>query len=140
MANNKHDGMRDFMGVTRALADENRVRILMALENAELCVCQIIHLLRLAPSTVSKHISILRQAGLVDSRKEGRWVYYRLPMKTASPTVTTTIRWMRQCLTEDTAIADDRKRLKSIRAMDTQELCKAYPNQCAPISNKAAHR
>jgi len=129
MANNKRDGMRDFMGVTRALADGNRVRILMALHNNELCVCQIIHLLRLAPSTVSKHISILHQAGLVDSRKEGRWVYYRLPIKTASPHVSSAIRWMRQCLAEDTDIADDRKRLKSIRAMDTQELCKAYPSQ-----------
>jgi len=119
------------MGVTRALADGNRVRILMALHNNELCVCQIIHLLRLAPSTVSKHISILHQAGLVDSRKEGRWVYYRLPMKAASPAASSAIRWMRQCLVGDSGIADDRKRLKSIRAMDTQELCKAYPQQCA---------
>ena len=131
MANNKRDGMRDFMGVTRAMADKNRVRILMALHDDELCVCQIIHLLRLAPSTVSKHISILYRAGLVDSRKEGRWVYYRLRVKSASPTAATAIRWMQQCLARVPGIADDRKRLKSIRAMDTQELCKAYPQQCA---------
>ena len=58
--------MRDLMAVTKALADENRVRILMALEPKELCVCQIVELLDLAPSTVSKHMAILKQARLVD--------------------------------------------------------------------------
>jgi DNA-binding transcriptional ArsR family regulator len=49
----------------------------------ELCVCQIIELLGLVPSTVSKHMSILKQAGLVENRKEARWMYYRLPKKEA---------------------------------------------------------
>ena len=50
----------------------------MALGAGELCVCQIVELLGLAPSTVSKHMAILKQARLVDSRKEGRWMFYRL--------------------------------------------------------------
>lgn len=62
----------------RALADENRLRALMALRDQELCVCQLVELLQLAHSTVSKHMSVLRDAGLVQSRKSGRWVYYRL--------------------------------------------------------------
>ena len=70
--------MRDLMAVIKALADENRVQILMALRPKELCVCQIVELLGLAPSTVSKHIAILKQARLVCSRKEGRWMFYRL--------------------------------------------------------------
>jgi len=69
--------MREFMDVTKALADGNRVRALMSLKDRELCVCQIIELLGLAPSTVSKHMAILRQARLVDGRKEGRWIHYR---------------------------------------------------------------
>jgi DNA-binding transcriptional ArsR family regulator len=48
------------------------------LTSGELCVCQVTEVLQLAPSTVSKHMSILRQAGLVEARKEGRWIYYRL--------------------------------------------------------------
>jgi DNA-binding transcriptional ArsR family regulator len=131
MTNNGTGQLRGFMGVARALADENRVRILMALQDGELCVCQIIHLLRLAPSTVSKHISILYQAGLLDSRKAGRWVYYRLPAKSDSPSVSSAIRWMRQCLAGTPGIAADGRRLRSIRAMDARELCKAYPQQCA---------
>ena len=79
--------MREFMSITKALADENRVRILMALRDGELCVCQITELFGYAPSTVSKHLSILFQARLVESRKDGRWIYYQLPDKKASAMV-----------------------------------------------------
>ena len=70
--------MKATLRVTKALADTQRVRILLLLERGELCVCQIIEVLGLAPSTVSKHLSLLHAAGLVDVRKEGRWVYYSL--------------------------------------------------------------
>ena len=70
--------MKESLRVFGALSDENRVRMLLALRHGELCVCQLIELMGLSPSTVSKHLSILRDAGLLDSRKEGRWVYYRM--------------------------------------------------------------
>jgi DNA-binding transcriptional ArsR family regulator len=76
-----HMSMREFMAITKALADEKRVRALQALQDGELCVCQITELFGLAASTISKHLSILYQAGLVDSRKDGRWIYYSLPAK-----------------------------------------------------------
>src|SRR5690242_7620727 len=70
--------MRDLLTITKALADENRLRAIGLLRGPELCLCQIIEVLRLAPSTVSKHMSILHQARLVESRKVGRWAYFRL--------------------------------------------------------------
>jgi ArsR family transcriptional regulator len=79
--------MNDVLNVAKALADANRLRALMALGAGELCVCQLIEMLGLAPSTVSKHLSILHQAGLVEVRKEGRWMYYRLPGRGASKAV-----------------------------------------------------
>ena len=63
--------MRPFMDITKALSDDNRVRLLCALQPGELCVCQLIELIGLAPSTVSKHMTILRQAGLITSRSPG---------------------------------------------------------------------
>ena len=60
--------MRGCLAITKALSDANRVRVLMGLTTGELCVCQIIEMLSLAPSTVSKHMSVLRQARLVESR------------------------------------------------------------------------
>lgn len=62
----------DFIMVVKALADENRVRALLALRDGELCVCDIIELLDLAPSTVSKHLSILRQARFIDEKKDAK--------------------------------------------------------------------
>jgi DNA-binding transcriptional ArsR family regulator len=115
--------MRNFMAVTKALADDNRVRVLLALRGRELCVCQIIELLRLAPSTVSKHMTILHQARLIERRKKGRWVYYRLPNEDASDLVGTAIRWVDAALAGDPQIREDGKRLKDILTIDPEVLC-----------------
>ena len=71
--------MLNYITAIRALGDENRLRILMALRQRPLCVCEITTLLGLAASTTSKHLFLLRQARLIESLKKGRWVYYRLP-------------------------------------------------------------
>lgn len=116
--------MREFMALTKALADETRVRVLLALQNGELCVCQITELFGLAASTISKHLSILYQAGLLDSRKDGRWIYYSLPGKEAPASVREAIQWVSRTLSEDPRIAEDAGRLKKILALDPVELCK----------------
>jgi DNA-binding transcriptional ArsR family regulator len=121
--------MRELMNVTRALGDESRVRIIAALRGGELCVCQVVMLLGLAPSTVSKHLSILRMAGLIEARKLGRWVYYALPAKAATPAAQSGLSWiLRQLENEPAVIADD-KRLAKIQAMDPEELCRVL---CEP--------
>ena len=116
--------MREFMKLTKALADENRVRMLLALRHGELCVCQITELFGLAMSTVSKHLSVLYQAGLAESRKEGRWIYYRLPGKAAPLSVRRAIDWVAQSVNGDQRAAEDAARLKKILKMDPAELCK----------------
>jgi DNA-binding transcriptional ArsR family regulator len=116
--------LRELMSVNKALGDENRVRMLLALKEGELCVCQITELFGLSASTTSKHLSILYQAGLLDSRKEGRWIYYQLPAKGASDVVTQAIDWVTQALAGDSTIAEDAKRLKAILKEDPKDLCK----------------
>jgi DNA-binding transcriptional ArsR family regulator len=113
------------MNVVKALADENRVRALLALcEQEELCVCQIIEMLSLAPSTVSKHMSILKQARLVDSRKEGRWIYYRLADDDVPIEAATAIAWVKQTLGDDPKIRKDRDCLKKILKLEREALCR----------------
>jgi DNA-binding transcriptional ArsR family regulator len=116
--------MREFMNITKALADDNRVRALLALRKGELCVCQITELFGLAPSTVSKHLSILSQARLVDSRKEGRWIYYKLPGKDAPLAVREAIDWVGKSLAADPRVARDNLALKKILKQDPAELCR----------------
>ncbi len=114
--------MREIISIAKALADESRLRALMALRHHELCVCQIVELLGLAPSTVSKHMSILRQAGLVDGEKRGRWMYYRLPDE-APEGARQAIEWACDSSAEDGRVKEDAARLKRIRKMDPEELC-----------------
>ncbi len=116
--------MRCFMDVVKALADENRVRAVMALQGKELCVCQLIELLGLAPSTVSKHMAILKQARLVESRKDGRWIFYRLSSREASPEARDALAWVQKALYKDSRIRQDAKRLKTILKKDREKLCK----------------
>jgi len=95
----------------------------MALRDRELCVCQIIEFLGLAPSTVSKHMSILKQARLVDTRKSGRWVFYRLAGKGSAPEIQGAIAWLCKSLAGDGSVRRDEHRLQEVSKFDLAELC-----------------
>jgi ArsR family transcriptional regulator len=116
--------MKEFLNITKALADENRLRMLMALRDREVCVCQIAEWTGLALSTVSKHLSVLYQAGLVSARKDGRWMYYSLPGKGAATAAREAVAWVRRSLEGNERIAEDAARLKKVLAMDVGEICK----------------
>ena len=128
--------MRQLMAVFKALADENRVRALVALGSRELCVCQIIELLGLAPSTVSKHMAILKQAGLVDSRKQGRWIFYCLANRDAPVEARKLAALVAQLLADDPQARDDAKRLVQILKIDPEVLCDKYKGQQARRSRR----
>jgi len=115
--------MNDVLNITKALADGSRLRILMALRAGELCVCQLIELLALAPSTVSKHMSILRQAHLVEARKDGRWMYYRLADRGTAKTVREALAWLQRHLGDTPEMAQDHKKLQKILRIDREVLC-----------------
>lgn len=116
--------MREFMAITKALSDPNRVRILLALKRGELCVCQITELLELATSTISKHLSILSQAGLILSRKTERWVYYRLPDRAAPVAVREALDWVRKSLAKAEETTADGRRLAKILKMELADICR----------------
>ena len=122
----KYKSMQSFLKITKALADESRLRMLMALGLGELCVCQLTELLGLAMSTVSKHLSVLHQAGLVTVRREGRWMYYSLPGKGAPSAAREAVAWVRLSLAASERARRDAKRLKKVLAMDLARLCKRH--------------
>ena len=121
--------MREFMNMSKALADANRVRMLLILREQELCACQLTELFGLAPSTMSKHLSILYHAQLVNARKNGRWVYYSLPGKDAPPPIRAALEWVQMSLADDAQTATDAKRLTQVLKIDPTELCR---KQCRP--------
>ena len=70
--------MKKTAHIFKALSDETRLRILALLGQGELCVCDLMAILELPQSTVSRHLAYLRHAGLVEDRRQGVWMYYRL--------------------------------------------------------------
>jgi DNA-binding transcriptional ArsR family regulator len=118
--------MREFLAVTKALSSDARVRVLMMLRNGELCLCQIIDVLGLAPSTVSKHLAVLSQAGLVEWRREGRWRYYRLAGAAAPPEAAAGLGWCLENLADDPQIMADADQLGTVLEKDLEELCACY--------------
>jgi len=115
--------MRDYLLVTKALADESRVRILKLLEDGGLCVCQIMAVIGLSQSTISKHLAILKTAGLVEDRKDGIWVYYHICKDRISDFNQPLLKLINGWMNEDKKIVKDKRKLKSVKKIDIKKLC-----------------
>lgn len=115
--------MRQLETALKAAADPTRTRILKLLEDRELCVCQIQSVLRLAPSTISKHLAILKASGLVDDRRAGRWVHYALAGKGHNLYAKDVLRLVRGALVRDAKIIDDQRRLAKVLKTPIDVLC-----------------
>jgi ArsR family transcriptional regulator, arsenate/arsenite/antimonite-responsive transcriptional repressor len=68
--------MNEMVEAAKAFADPTRVRILAALRRGELCVCELSDALGVTQSTLSTHLQVIRDAGLVQTRRDGKWIYY----------------------------------------------------------------
>jgi ArsR family transcriptional regulator len=71
--------MKDVVKIFKALADPTRLRIMLLLGRRELCVCEIMYVLDMEQSRVSHHMRVLRDAGIAEDVREGRWIVYRVP-------------------------------------------------------------
>lgn len=119
--------MRDLERALKAAADPTRTRILKLLESGELCVCQIQAVLGLATSTISKHLSILKSADLVEDRRDGKWIHYGLAGGERNPHARGVLDLVRSALKRDPAIAEDRRKLAAIRRIPLVTLCAIDP-------------
>jgi ArsR family transcriptional regulator len=70
--------MKDIARVLDVLADPTRLRLLRLLRQQELCVCELVDTLRMPQYKISRHLRSLRAVGLVEARRDGRWMHYRL--------------------------------------------------------------
>ncbi|NOX88379.1 MAG: winged helix-turn-helix transcriptional regulator [Calditrichaeota bacterium] len=113
--------MRELVKAFKALSDGNRIRILKMLEARPLCVCEITSVLGLAASTVSKHLSVLREAGFISDKKEGKWVTYYLNRQNTDEYVSKLLSLIRVWLPDDKTIEEDR--IKAGR-IDREQACK----------------
>jgi ArsR family transcriptional regulator len=116
--------------VFKALGDRNRLRILASLLcHNELCACQIHEWLGVTGATASKHLSLLVDNGLIESRKEGRWVHYRINRN--NPAIRPLINWIKKQVELDDALQSDLKKLEPVASCTPLELRKKQRDRAA---------
>ena len=113
--------MKNFTKVMKALSDPNRVKIVKMLQHKLMCVCEIQEALQISQSSVSKHLKILEEAGLVDYKKDGLWVNYYLTDGRKSPYVSSLGGNLRHWLEDEPEIIELIKKIPHIRR---EEVCK----------------
>lgn len=113
--------MKEFIKVMKALSDPNRVKIVKMLQAKSLCVCEIQAALEIAQPTVSNHLKILEEAGLVTYRKSGLWVNYSLANGESSPYVATLLGNLKHWLGEDPEIG---RLMKVVPQLQREEICR----------------
>jgi len=95
----------------KALADETRLRILGLLLTGEVCVCDIHESLKIPQSKASRHLAYLRRSGLVDTRRDGLWIHYRLA-RSSDPVIVAVVDAVKHALTHVDAVHKDGDRLQ----------------------------
>jgi len=114
--------MQQDIAVFKALADETRLRILILLSIRELCVCEIEKILGLSQSRVSRHLAMLRYAGLVATRRDRTWIYYSLAGP-RSDLERVLQKCLRECFKDLPAVRKDIKMLKRISGGSKKLIC-----------------
>lgn len=112
--------MDQLIKIFKALGDKNRLRIVKMLQHKDLCVCEITAILELATSTVSKHLSILKEADLIGDSKKGKWVDYHLKANGNNMFITGLIPLITFWLNDDEQVKSDLIKLKTT---DRNQLC-----------------
>ena len=100
--------------IFKALSDRNRLRILKALQSKNLCACEIKELLKLANSTVSQHLKILRNAGFIIEEKEGKWINYKININPDDPRISAVLASLDFWINDEEMIIADKKMLKYV--------------------------
>jgi len=113
--------MKTFVKVMKALSDPNRVKIIKMLQHKTMCVCEMQEALQLAQPTVSKHLKVLEEAGLVSYHKDGVWINYHLADGSSSPYVASLLGNLRHWLEDEPEVAEIVKKLPAIRR---ENICK----------------
>jgi len=115
--------LRFYEDVMKAVADPTRVRTLKILEGGEMCVCQIIAVIALGQSTISKHLFLLRAAGLIKDRRDKKWIHYSLDGKSVNPYAGPVLRNIRKWLNDDPLVLKDRERAAMAREIGPIAIC-----------------
>lgn len=114
--------LREYEMVIKTVADPARLRILKLLEGGEMCVCQVVAVLELSQSTISRHLSLMKRAGLVRERQEKKWVFYDQDVSGGNRYARKMIAAVKGWMNDDPVILRDRRREALARKIGPVEI------------------
>jgi ArsR family transcriptional regulator len=118
--------VKELVLTAKAFADPSRVRILAALRGQELCVCELCDALGVTQSTLSTHLQVIRTAGLVSARKQGKWMYYAIARE-AQQVVDGLFQFFADPIKSDGVLRRDEKKLSArLRLRDNGACCVGF--------------
>jgi ArsR family transcriptional regulator len=120
--------MRNLLNIFKALSDDTRLRILKLLEGGELCICKIMEVLDMKQSRISRHMGILKNAGLVTDRRDGKWVHYSLNPKPEDLCCKEMISLLAERLKNQETVMQDQKKLQKLMEREKRGLW--HPGTC----------
>ena len=116
--------MKKIANIFKALSDDTRLRVVKLLQERELCVCELMQVLDMSQPRISRHMSVLKNAGLVEDRREGKWVHYSLRKETQGKEIKILLDAMVVMANDDAIIRADKKNLKkAIRLSEVKGSC-----------------
>ena len=117
--------MKTVVNQLKALGETNRFRICVMLLEKPLCVCELLSVLDIAGGTLSSHLKVLKNSGLIDQRKDGKWIEYFLADEGAEKL----IQFAASCIADTTVTDEDRSRI----CCSSRDLCSTGKNQQAGL-------
>jgi ArsR family transcriptional regulator len=122
--------MKEIAIIFKALSDDTRLRVIKLLQERELCVCELMQVLDMSQPRISRHMSVLKNAGLVEDRREGKWVHYFLCNGTDNEDIKRILQSFSQMANDNQLVQEDKKKLKKALRLSEKKIC------CAPGSKK----
>ncbi|WAC07238.1 MAG: metalloregulator ArsR/SmtB family transcription factor [Thermodesulfobacteriota bacterium] len=120
--------MKKIANIFKAFSDDTRLRVIKLLQERELCVCELMQVLDMSQPRISRHMSVLKNAGLVDDRREGKWVHYSLKKENQDKKIKILLNAMVVMANDDVVVKADQKKLKkAVRLGEIKTCC----NRCS---------
>jgi transcriptional regulator, ArsR family len=120
--------MKKIANIFKALSDDTRLRVIKLLQERELCVCELMQVLNMSQPRISRHMSVLKNAGLVDDRREGKWVHYSLKKEKQDKKIKILLNTMVVMTNDDAVVKADQKKMKEAIRLGEITVCS---NKCS---------
>jgi len=120
--------MKKIASIFKALSDDTRLRVIKLLQERELCVCELMQVLEMSQPRISRHMSVLKNAGLVEDRREGKWIHYSLRKKSPEKAIKIILDSMAVLANDEVVVKADKKKLKKAVRLGEIKTC---GNKCS---------